>query len=334
MRTNQPSSDLVSRRPSNVVSSQTVRVLIAIVLILAGIILLLIPYSGVMSDLVSKIGLALVVAGTVSLFHEVILKRLEGEETAMLFSGRVEKILLENPLYVSGIRLISPVRRGLEQYYYWTISTDPQQMYFAGRSVLHRIEADLYSRGLGPVEEIIARRLSEGATIHIMFLNPKSSIVPRLANEEGQSREDFVANIATTIGICEKLYAVMKDRAFAPEAELHVQMYDEIPYFAYHAVDDSVILGFYFASALGHATAAYEVLDVQTKEFFRKHFDALFARSESVLQLSRRDGRATFNNDFVSGIQTLSRGEFGQGNGSSVVPGRKAKKKRGLKFGS
>jgi hypothetical protein len=152
-------------------------------------------------------------------------------------------------------------------------------MFFAGRSVLHRIDADFRARGLGDAASIMARRVREGASIKVMLLDPRSDILPRLAREEGQNRLQLLLDLAISLGVCERLHGLLRDADLPSTASLDVRTFDEVPYFAYHKVDARVILGFYFSTALGHASAAFEAVDLQTREFFDSHFSAMFGRA-------------------------------------------------------
>lgn len=61
--------------------SKTIRTLFAFVIILLGIILVMLPLEGTAGTLISKIGLALIVAGVMTVFHEIVLRRTEIEDT-------------------------------------------------------------------------------------------------------------------------------------------------------------------------------------------------------------------------------------------------------------
>ncbi|MCP4113559.1 MAG: hypothetical protein GY749_49885, partial [Desulfobacteraceae bacterium] len=252
--------------------NQTNRLLFSILLIPIGAVMILLETQGTTGDLLSKLGLAFIVAGVVSTFHEGIIRRLEGNEAACAVANEVHDRLKETPLSAIGIRLVSSVRKGYSGYYLWSLDDSSKEMFFAGRSVLHRIDADFRERTISTAEQLIARRLSEGATFKIMFLDPMSDLIPRLAKEEGQTEEQLLSDVATSLGVCRNLYNILQKEKLPSKANLDIRIFDEIPYFAYHCVGDNVIIGFYFSSALGHASAAYDVVDRQTKEFFGEHF--------------------------------------------------------------
>jgi hypothetical protein len=291
-------------------SNELSRLLFSILLIPIGAVLVLLNAG----SLVSNIGLAFIVAGVVSTFHEGVLRRLEGAENTIAIADGVVDRLKAAPLTATGIRLVSPVRKGYDGYYLWAMNSGPQEMFFAGRSVLHRIDADFRARTIGSAEAIVARRVKEGASIKILFLDPRCDIIHRLADEEGQSTKDLLRDVATSLGICERLHSHLKDLVLPATASLEIRVFDEIPYFAYHKVDSKVIVGFYFSSALGHQSAAFEVVDLQTKEFFDAHFTAMFARAATkyVLRIDPHRRSSDLNALLVAELRTKLDTELGQ----------------------
>ena len=277
--------------------NQIIRLLFSILLIPVGTVMILLSVQGTTGILFSNIGLALIVAGVVSTFHEGIIRRLEKNESACAVANHVHDKLKETPLSEVGIRLVSSVRKGYSGYYKWALDTGTEEMFFAGRSVLHRIDADFKERAIGSAEKLISRRLSEGASFKVMFINPMSNLIPRLAAEENQSEEQLLSDVAVSLGVSKRLYKILKSIRLPPYAMLDIRVFDEIPYFAYHCVSDDVIIGFYFSSALGHASAAYDVLDRQTKEFFGAHFLSIFGRASNgyILRINPHSRKPEYN---------------------------------------
>jgi len=294
--------------------NQTNRLLFSILLIPIGAVMILLSTQGTAGDLLSKLGLAFIVAGVVSTFHEGIIRRLESNEAACAVANEVHDRLKETPLSAIGIRLVSSVRKGYSGYYLWSLDNSSKEMFFAGRSVLHRIDADFRERAIGTAEKLIARRLSEGARFKIMFLDPMSNLVPRLAEEEGQTEEQLLSDIATSVGICRRLYNILQEEKLPPKANLDIRVFDEIPYFAYHLVGDNVIIGFYFSSALGHASAAYDVVDRQTKEFFGEHFLSIFGRASNayILRIHPHSRMPDLNRDLISKLRKIIVSKLGE----------------------
>ena len=289
--------------------NQLIRLLFSILLISLGFSLSLIStlYGGF--RLLSDIGLAIMIAGIASTFHEVVIRRLEGEETAVTVAEKVQESLREAPLSASGIRLVSPIRKGYAGYYQWAITHHVQDLFFAGRSVLHRIDADFRSssRSLGTAEKRLAKRLSEGCSVRILFLDPRTDLIKRLSYEERQTPEQLLGDLASSLGICQRLYEEIQHLRLPPSATLSVNIFDEIPYFAYHKVEEQVIVGFYFSSNLGHASAAFEVVDPQTKEFFGQHFDSIMARANPtyLIRTNPHNGRPEINSALLSQLKEM-----------------------------
>lgn len=293
-------------------SNELSRLLFSILLIPIGAVLVLLNAG----ELVAGIGLAFIVAGVVSTFHEGVLRRLEGTDHSTALADSVVQRLREAPLSATGIRLVSPVRKGYDGYYLWAMHTGAQDMFFAGRSVLHRIDADFRARTIGSAEGILARRVREGASIRVLFLDPRCDIIHRLADEEGQSRRDLLRDIAASIGICERLHLLLKGVVLPATASLDIRVFDEIPYFAYHKVDARIIVGFYFSSALGHQSAAFDVVDLQTREFFDAHFTAMFGRAATsnkvVLRIDPHRRSSDLNGDLLAELRTMLEKELGR----------------------
>jgi hypothetical protein len=105
------------------------RLMFSLFLIPLGAVFILIQASGILGDLISKLGLALIVAGVVSAFREVAILRLESEETSEKIANIVYNQLQECPPTTMGIRMISPIRRGFHGYYTWAVSNAAQNLF-------------------------------------------------------------------------------------------------------------------------------------------------------------------------------------------------------------
>lgn len=292
-----------------------IRLLFSILLILLGLSLSALSTLYHWVELASNVGLAIMIAGIASTFHEAVIRRLEGDETAITVAGKVQESLREAPLSASGIRLISPIRKGYAGYYQWAINSQTQDLFFAGRSVLHRIDADFRSpsRSLGTAEERLAKRLYEGCSVRILFLDPRTDLIERLASEEGQTSKQLLGDIATSLGICQRLHDEIQHRNLPHSATLSVNVFNEMPYFAYHKVEEQVIVGFYFSSNVGHASAAFEVVDPQTKEFFGQHFNSIMVRSNVtyIVRTSPHNGRPEMNTTLLNNLKEVLIKELG-----------------------
>jgi hypothetical protein len=267
--------------------NELIRLLFSFGLVPLGALMISLHSDTPTGTLVSHIGFALIVAGVLSTFHETVLRRFEHFDLADEIATRVEGRLRTTPLHATGIRLIAPVRKGMDRYYEWAIRTSQDDVFLAGRSVLHRLHKDFTARNLGTAAEVIVRRLLQGAKIKILLIDPRSELVPRLASEEGQTSRRLLSDIALSLGVCIEVNRLLTTQRLPPSAELEICAFDEIPYFAYHRVGDEVIVGFYFSSAVGHQSAAYEVIDQRTKDFFADHFLSIFSRASTSTRLIR-----------------------------------------------
>lgn len=211
----------------------------------------------------------------------------------------VHTLFAERPPTMKGIHFLHDRRRNYSAYYSWVNEQNPQDLFFAGRSVLHRIDADIKTRGGASAEEVILRKLKEGSRISIAFLDPRTNILDRLAREEGQKPEAMLGDIATSVGICRRLFALLQENfaALQPGSFLAIRVFDRVPYFAYNKQDDQMIVGFYFASDRGDTSAAYELVDDHTKQVFSDHFGRIMADAaqSTVVEFDGARGRPSFD---------------------------------------
>ena len=290
------------------------RLVFSLGLVPTGAVLVLVAGHGRAGQLVSGLGLSLMVAGIINAFREAAVARFESEENAVVVAQHVQEGMLQIlPTTTQGIRLASKQRRGYDAYYTWATTIQSRELFFAGRSVLHRIDADFRNRGLQNVEQVLLRKLREGSVIRIMFLDPRSRLLSRLAGGEGQTEEDMLRDITTSLGICRRLYELARGVTFLSPAELSIRIYDDIPYFAYHRDGPDVLIGFYFLTVLGYHSAAYSVLDEDTRSFFEGHFRTIFDRSSrsALLEVAPASGRAIFNNKLFDEVCTTVSSKIG-----------------------
>jgi hypothetical protein len=283
-------------------ASQLIRLLYSLIVFLGGLVLTVVDARG----WVQHIGLAFMVAGLVSAFHEVVLRHLEADESAGLVAKKVVAELRGALLHATGIRLVAARRTEFQKYLEWTNASGAQTLFFAGRSILHRIDGELQSRRRPTTaDKVIVKRVIDGAAIRILLLDPRSDLAARVAREEGQTASQFLTDIGTSIGICERIHETLADRHLQGSGDLEIKIFDQIPYFAYHQVDDSVMVGFYFLALLGHSSPAYEVIDEHTKKYFREHFETLFRSpmSRTVLKIDPYRRRSQLDIDLVADLR-------------------------------
>lgn len=273
-----------------------------------------------LSAFVRDVGLLLSAVMAGSLLHERFLRdemvRFTGEEvarrldskipevevSALLTARAVHQLFKESPPEMTGLRLVAQRRRNFSGYYRWVNERTPQDLFFAGRSVLHRIDADIKANTANSnssAEGVILRRLKEGSKVRILFLDPRTDIMERLASEEGQRLEAMLGDVSTSLQICRRLNDLLAQEPapLSPGAELTIRVYNRVPYFAYHRQDNDVIVGFYFSSGIGSSSAAYEAIDEDTKRQFGAHFERLLsdASRSTLLEYDGARGRSDFN---------------------------------------
>ncbi|HEU5470538.1 MAG TPA: hypothetical protein VFV67_07780 [Actinophytocola sp.] len=147
-------------------TNRALRLLFSIFLLPCGAVLVLIAGTGKVGTLVASLGVSLIVAGIVAAFRELVIVRLEADETADSIAGRLQQKLMEGG--GTGIRMVSPVRRGYSGYYRWAITNQRCELFFAGRSVLHRVQSDFRDRRLFPVEQVLLGKLQQGSVIRVL----------------------------------------------------------------------------------------------------------------------------------------------------------------------
>lgn len=274
------------------------RILSGLVMGLLGITLALITngVAGAVGILGQSLGLSLIVTGSVTVFQESVLAPLRRDE----FSEQINRIsyqtkenfetvfsLMKRP----GIYMISPERRGSMRYYKWLLERSPQKIFFAGHSVLHRIQADFDKQGLVPVYDALRQKVTEGSKIQILFLDPTWDYLDNVARDEGQESARLRTDLAESLGHCKKLWNHIETEKYAGEIE--VRLCSALKQYAFHRVscsdrnEDEVLVGFYFAGRLGMKSPLFAVEDEQIQEFFIEHFSNVFEKSRVLLSYSR-----------------------------------------------
>lgn len=247
------------------------------------------------------------------------------DEIALRTCDIVHDRFCKEPPEMTGLRLLTKVRRNSPAYYSWTIAKEAQSLFFAGRSILHRIDADVRSNSGGTAEGVLFRRLLEGSKITILFLDPRADILGRLAAEEGEKEDTMLSNIAISLGICQRLAARLeKEHQQLPSgAHLTIRLYDHIPYFAYHKENNRVIVGFYFLTMEGSSSAAYEVVDENTKKVFEDHFLRIRADATKGTLVDFEGARGTheFSSELFEDRRRFLEGKLGEKKVSELLHG-------------
>jgi len=266
----------------------------AIILFLVGIVLILysmLNQNSPYAQLTEKIGLAFLIAGTVDIFRSMSQWKYEKREIKEVIDESISNALSCKP----GLCIATPKRRGFKGYYTWAISRSRQDLFFAGRSVLHRIESDLIGRRLGECDELIFRKVREGSNVKILFLDPEFQLIKKLAEDEHQTEKQMIEDIAKSLGITLRIKDYIKNEQCNLLGSLQICIYSDIPYFAYHREDDNVIVGFYFHTALGCDTSGFEINDSDTVAHFEEHFINIFSNATPLLTVS--ENKINFNQE-------------------------------------
>lgn len=236
------------------------------------------------------------------------------DEVASRAATEVHKLFCATPPQMSGIRYLSNYRRGFSGYYRWVTEHHPQELFFAGRSVLHRIDADIRMNADGSAEAALLRCLQQNSRIKILLLDPRTNILERLAQEENQTLKAMLCDIVTSLGICRRLFDLLQNSFTHLEAsaELTVRVYDRVPYFAYHKQNDEVIIGFYFQSTKGYASAVYEIVDEANKVFLATTLIASsrMPRMRPLWSLTALAGVPSLTGIFSRSLSTVCRFTF------------------------
>ncbi|MFA4904144.1 MAG: hypothetical protein WC600_15535 [Desulfobaccales bacterium] len=280
-------------------SGKIIRALFSVALLLIGIALLSFSFwikEEVTNKIITFLGSASIVTGVLSLFRELCILKRETEDIGNEIAAKVIDKLPGTKPDPPGMRLITRDRlSNYDIYNDWVLSNEPQEINCFGRSVLHRIDHNLRQDFGDSAEETIAKRLSEGCKIRIIFLDPQTEYVKLIAKEEGKEYEAMIDYIAKTIGICKRLFEIIKEVEFDSKAQLRIRVSHEAPYFSYHKVNENAIIGFYISDSAISYSPAYEVIGKNEAQVFELHFNKIFQDSTPLLELVGHDGPAKFN---------------------------------------
>jgi hypothetical protein len=270
--------------------NRTVRLSFSVILLLAGALLVVVVPRGQtgqaaqLEQLVQGLGLSMIVTAIISIYRELAILHTESEDAADDIARRLREQQAEPPPF-AGLRLAATARRNYDGYYRWEASEGSRDLFAAGRSVLHRMHP-AYGGRHGPPEETLARKLHDGWVIHIMFLDPTSDLIERLARQEHERPEQMYADLATSVGVCHRLHELVHGKALPSGARINIRLYDEVPFFAYQRDrsqldrdDELVLIGFYLTSELGSTSPAFEAVDADSRRWFEAHLMSVFNRA-------------------------------------------------------
>jgi len=265
---------------------RTIRVLLAIVLLLAGVTLSLLAAgaSGTIAIFAQNLGLGLIVTGCLSVFAEVV------TSPGVIDELRRQIDRLVGVLAKPGLRIVARKRRGEPRYYTWVLENEAQEAFFAGHSILHRVDEDFRSRGLLPVQDALRKKISEGSKIHILFLDPTWDFLGDVGRAGGQEPQKLKRDLARTLEICKQLWVALRDTNFP--GMLEIRTCQAMVQYAFHHVacgprhTDEMLIGFYFADRPGTETPLFETDDEEVRKCFTAHFNTIFEHARRLLSYS------------------------------------------------
>lgn len=286
------------------VTSRAFRILIYVVLLVLGLALVAFARSAgnpLAREALDKVGMGFIVTGILTILFDTLgsrgvvseFDRVAAEVRREVRSG-VERV---RSLSSVDVEVLEPKRSELAEYNEWL---EPgfgcQRVYLVGRSVMHAI-----ARRMGDDEFIdaVVRKLWErDVEVSIAFLDPRAPFMQQLMREEGPGGARLPENICASLEICEDLAKQLGKKPERLKGSIKVVLYSMIPYFAFHRVDEKMILGFYYYGQLGQETSPLRIRNKDFEHSIKVHIDRIFAAAESegrILLAAGRNVEPTFN---------------------------------------
>lgn len=276
------------------------RVSFALIMVLVGALTVsLTGADGPSAVLPERVGLGFIVAGIVGLFTEFAFG------PYWLRARKADQCPF-GTLAESGMQLMRHERIGFDGFHRWLTVLGPQEMFFAGRSVLHRMKKDFEDRGLPPIHEALIQKMKTGSKIRILFMDPKWDLIEQIASQEGRtSARELYVDLKTTCSIIGQLWERLQHSTAPLPGSIDIRVYREVSQYAYHYTKDlsggrvEMYVGFYFAELLGWQSALFQVHSVDIQKSFERHFAVLFDRAQQLLTYpSSGGGLQRFNNNY------------------------------------
>lgn len=263
-----------------------------------------------LSSLLHNAGLAFIVASIVSLFNELIIKRFSSISSDSGYWNLIDRFP------PGGINMVAFPRQNFWKYHTWTLINDPQELFFAGRSVLHRIDADFKTRRFPRADDALLRKLEVPSKIQILYCNPTWPIISDLARFENQTKEHIYSHLAISMGIVGRIWDKLKDKELP--GELEIRLYSEPVQYAYHRAknisteEKEMLIGFYFARNLGCRSPLFEIQDEAIQGYFEDHFNNVFGRADKLLCYPSYGQGAQFEESFFYEIKNFLENLLGE----------------------
>jgi hypothetical protein len=288
--------------------NKKLKILSPFIIITAGIIFTLIPFSlaepSIYKQIVLAIGLSTIVSGIVKLIHEFINFGVESEEIAEKAVSKASKsealadFISERTYHrmkeqlqciTPGISELAAHREDYPIYKEIWLNEDKQEIKILGRSVIDKIHQDLSQFVKKSAVWGIKNKLVRGSKITIILLDPRSSLVKQIAEGEGRIATDILRDLKRSIKICTELYRELQNVTFSPGStrwSLKIKFIDQIQYITYTDISnpdpsgDKTIIGFYL-NQIGFKQPSFRIVDKKMKTYFDDYFKAL----ESISKL-------------------------------------------------
>ncbi|ACF44595.1 hypothetical protein [Pelodictyon phaeoclathratiforme] len=233
--------------------------------------------------IIKEVGIVLFSVTTLELIHETVLRKKLVEETVEYIQKNILDGLKDCNLM--GMRLVAQQRSGYHGYEKW-INEKNDELFFAGRSVLHTIEKYVKKRSeYNGIEDAILQKLKEGTTIKILILDPRSVVINLLTSEEtmnGQSQQvryfEMMRDIKFSFAIADKIGKLIDNKKNIDRltGNITIMLYSDMPYFAYHRQGNEVLIGYYFIREVGSKSGVYKITDEFTKTEYNNHFECIW----------------------------------------------------------
>jgi len=214
---------------------------------------------------------------------------------------------MSDMLVGAGIQMICPEREGFAGYHAWLLERAPQEMFFAGHSVLHRVQLDFTECDFKPVEVALVKKLKENSKVKVIFLDPLWDYIDSIAAAEDEDPMDLRTNLAISLGICRRPWHGLEEAKLP--GTLDIRACQEYEQYAFHHVacrekgEEKMFIGFYFAERIGMKTPLFAVENERIREEFTSHFNAVFARATNVLHYPTGGTNSQFNQGYFEKCQ-------------------------------
>lgn len=292
----------------NIKTGFILRVFFSLLMITIGMIITL-RFSIAEDELFNRMGLAVIITGVASLFHEIAIRSTEQVELMDQFSKRSREILRsELKCHIIKVR---DQRHGFEGYSHWLIKR-PQNIYLSGRAVLNRMNNDRPIIEAGGIVKSLVEKFQSGSNINILFLDPRVGYLNMIAQSEQRNEVDVLGDIGKSIGLTVELYQKLGEVEFEPNAShvtFNVHLFDQPNHIAYHKVTDNdetlhpegcnTYIGFYLGRNVTPTYPVFRVTDSSVDKYFFDQFRAIFDRSADenywLLKFDEDNSKPDFN---------------------------------------